>query len=225
MWEFTNNHVKVWMASNFTRALYQSKRYRRLVSEMQDALEAISDQTGQGTGIDIVYYRDRFFVTMTPGASLRFSLPIAHMFGFLDANFALRSPYKDGRFQIQHGVQRMSLVWVEQPTLSLRFEICPPQGTSNYNPPPFPRLNTFTIVTNLQIEPLFDGNKKSRDLRKLVVVKGRVQETFQNVHFFNLEQQRIKQIEMVLKVDTEREMLFRSGSVVVTLQFRNRSRR
>ena len=65
--------------------------------------------------------RDRFYITMSPGASLRFSPPIAHMFGFLDDNFALTSQYKDGRFQIQHRVQRMSLVWVKQAGLPLRF--------------------------------------------------------------------------------------------------------
>ena len=86
-----------------------------------------------GPGIDIVDLRDRFHVTMDSGASLRLSLPIAHMFVFLDGNFALRSQYSDGRFQIQQGVQRMSLVWVEQPGLPLRFEINPPAHTR-----PFP---------------------------------------------------------------------------------------
>ena len=81
--------------------------------------------------------RDRFYVTMSPGASLRFSLPISQMFGFLDDNFSLTLQYKDGRFQIQQGFQRMSLVWVQQPGLPLRFEISLPQGTGNYNPRPF----------------------------------------------------------------------------------------
>ena len=40
--------------------------------------------------------------------------------------------------------------------------------------------------------------------------------------FFKLEQQRIKQLQIALKVYAEREILFRSGSVVVTLQFRKR---
>ena len=167
--------------------------------------------------------RDRFHVTMPPGASLRFSLPMAHMFGFLDDNFALRSQYKDGRFQIQHGVKRMSLVWVEQPGLPLRFEIAPSHGTANYNPRPIPRVESFSIASNLNIEPVFDGYKKSRDLRKIVTKRtSHVQETFKNVHFLKLEQRRIKRIEIALKVDAEREILFRSGSVVVTLQFRNR---
>ena len=45
-----------------------------------------------------------------------------------------------------------------------------------------------------------------------------VQETFTNV----LEQQRTKQTEIALKVNAKREILFHSGSVVVTLKFRNR---
>ena len=81
---------------------------------MRDTLKEVGDKRGEGPGIDIVDLRDMFHVTMDPGASLRFSLPIAHMLGFVDDNFALRSQYKDGRFQIEHGVQRMSLVWVEQ---------------------------------------------------------------------------------------------------------------
>ena len=167
--------------------------------------------------------RDRFHATMDPGASLRFSLPMAHMFGFLDDNFALRFQYKNGRFQIQHGVQRMSLVWVEQPGLPLRVEIAPPHGTANYNPPPFPRVESFFIASNLNIKPLFDGTGKSRDRRKIVTKRtSHVQESFKNVHYFKLEQRRIKRLEIALKVDAEREILFRSGSVVVKLQFRNR---
>ena len=65
----------------------------------------------------------------------------------------------------------------------------------------------------LAIKALFHGYKKSRDLRKIVTKEtSHVQVTFKNVHFFKLEQQRIKQLEII----------FRSGSVVVTLQFRNR---
>ena len=166
--------------------------------------------------------RDRFHVTMDPGASLRFSLPIAHMLGFVDDNFALRSQYKDGRFQIQHGVQCMSLVWVEQSGLPLRFQLAPLHGTANDNPRPFPRVESFSIASNLNIEPVFDGYKKSRDLRKIVTKRtSHVPETFRNVHFFKLEQLRIKRVEIALKVDAEQEILFRSGSVVVTLQFRN----
>ena len=73
-----------------------------MILEMRDKLEKIGDETGLGPGIDIVDIRDRFHVNMDPEASLRFSLPMAHMFGFLDDNFALRSQYKDGWFQIQH---------------------------------------------------------------------------------------------------------------------------
>ena len=54
--------------------------------------------------MDIVDLRDRLYVTMSPEASLRFSLPIAHRFGILDDNFALTSQHIDGRFQIQHSV-------------------------------------------------------------------------------------------------------------------------
>ena len=133
-------------------------------------------------GIDIVDLRDRFYVS--PGASLRFSLPIAHMLGFLNDNFALTSQYKDGRFQIQHGVQRMSLVWVQQPGLPLRFEIAPPHDTGNYNPRPFPRVEAVSITSNLNIKPLFDGYNKSRDLRKILTKESsHLQETFRNVHF------------------------------------------
>ena len=146
----------------------------------------------------MVDLRDRFYVTMSPAASLHFSLPIAHMLGFLD-----------GRFKIQHSVQRMSLVWVQQPGLHLRFEIAPTHGTGNYNPRPFPRVEAFYITSNLKIEPLFDGYQKSRDLRKIVTKESsHVQETFMNVHFFKLDQQRIKQLEIALKVDAEREILF-----------------
>ena len=165
--------------------------------------------------------RDRFRVTMDPGASLRFSLSIAHMLGFVDDTFSLKSQSKDGRFQIQHGVQRMSLVWVQQPGLPLFFEIAPPHGTTNYNPRPFPTVESFFIASNLNIEPVFDGYKKSRDLRKIVTKRtSHVQETFRNVHFFKLEQHRIKPVEIALKVDAEQEILFRSGSVVVTLRNR-----
>ena len=59
--------------------------------------------------------------------------------------------------------------------------------------------------------------------RKIVTKEtSHLQVWFKNVHFFKLEQQRIKRIEISLKVDAEREILFCSGSVVVTLQFRNR---
>ena len=148
---------------------------------------------------------------------------MAHMLGFVGDSFALRSQYKDGRFQIQHGVQRLSLVWVEQPGLPLRFEIAPPHGTANCNPRPFPRVESFSFASSLNIEPVFDGYKKSRDLRKIITMEtSHVQESFKNVHFFKLEQRRFKRIEIALRVDAEREILFRSGSVVVTLQFRNR---
>ena len=134
MWEFTNYDVEDWMASYFPREHYINKRYRRLVLEMRETLKEVGIKTGLGPGIDIVDLRDRFYVTMSPGASLRFSLPMLHMFGFVDDNFALMSQYKDGRFQIQHDVQRMSLAWVQQPGLPLRFEIAPPHGTANYDP-------------------------------------------------------------------------------------------
>ena len=117
----------------------------------------------------------------------------------------------------------MSLVWVQQTGLPLRFELAPRRDTGNYNPRPFPRVEAFFITPNLNIEPFFDGYKKRRDRRKIVTKEtSHVEETFRNVHFFKLEQQRIKQLEIALKVDAEREILFRSGSVVVTLQFRNR---
>ena len=117
----------------------------------------------------------------------------------------------------------MSLVWVEQPGLPLRFEIAPPHRTANYNSRPFPRVDSFSITSNLNIKPLFNGYKKCRDLRKIVTKRtSHVQETYRNVHAFKLEQQTIKQLEIGLKVDAEREMLFRFRSVVVTLQFRNR---
>ena len=196
-WEFTNYDVEDWIASCFPRQHYINKRYRRLVLEMRETLKIVGIKTGLAPGIDIVDLRDRFYVTMSPGASLRFSLPIDYMLGFLDDNFALTSQYKDGQFQIQHGVQRMSLVWVQQPGLPLRFEIAPPYGTGNYNPRPFPRVEAFSITSNLNIEPLFDGYKKRRDLRKIVTKESsHVQETFRNVHFFKLEQKRIKQLEI-----------------------------
>ena len=218
MWEFTSRNVHDWIAVHFPRELYTDKSYRRLVLSMRDTLKEVGDKTGVGPGIDIVDLRDRFHAAMDPGASLRLSLPIAHMFGFLDDNFALTSQYSDGRFQIQHGVQRMSLVWVEQPGLPLRFEINPSAHTR-----PFPRVDAFFITSNLNIEPVFDGTKKSRDQHKIVTKRtSQVQETFRNVHFFKLEQQKIKRVEIALKVDAEQEILFRSGSVVVTLQFRNR---
>ena len=122
MWEFTSRNVHDWIAVHFQRELYTDKSPQRLVLSMRDTLKEVGDKTGVGPGIDIVDLRDRFHVTMDSGASLRLSLPIAHMFGFLDNNFALISQYSDGRFQIQHGVQRMSLMWVEQPGLPLRFE-------------------------------------------------------------------------------------------------------
>ena len=65
---------------------------------------------------------------------------------------------------------------------------------------------------------MFDGYKKSRDLRKIVTKESsHVQETFKNVHFFKLEHQRIKELEIALKVDDERKILFCCGFVVVTL--------
>ena len=102
------------------------KSYRRLVLSIRDKLEEVGDKTGLEAGIFIVHIHDKFHIAMSPGASFRFSLPMAHMLGFLDDNFALRLQYNDGRFQIQQGVQRMSLVWVEQPGLSLVFKINPP---------------------------------------------------------------------------------------------------
>ena len=206
MWEFTSRNVHDWIAVHFPRELYTDKNPQRLVLSMRDTLKEVGDKTGVGPGIDIVDLRDRFHVTMDSGASLRLSLPNAH---------------SDGRFQIKHGVQRMSLVWVEQPGLPIRFEINPPAHTR-----PFPRVDAFSITSNWNIEPVFDGTKKSRDLRKIVTKRtSHVQETFRNVHFFKLEQQRLKWVEIALKVDAKQEILFRSGSVVVTLQFRNRRQR
>ena len=98
MWEFTNRNVHDLIAVHFPRELYRDKRYRRLVLSMRDTLKEVRDKTGVAPGIDIVDLRDRFHFTMDPGNSLRFSLPIAHMLGFVDDNFALRSQYKDGRF-------------------------------------------------------------------------------------------------------------------------------
>ena len=126
-----NYDVEGWVASHSPNDHYINKRYQRLVFEMRETLKEVGVKTGLGPGIDIVYLRDRFVVTVSPGVSCRFSLPIAHMFGFFDDNFAMTSQYLDGRFQIQHGVQRMSLVWVQKPGLSLRFEIAPPQGIGN----------------------------------------------------------------------------------------------
>ena len=40
---------------------------------MRDTLKEVGDKTGVGPGIDIVDRRDRFHVTMDPGASLRLS--------------------------------------------------------------------------------------------------------------------------------------------------------
>ena len=174
MWEFTNMNVEDWIAVHFPRELYRDKSYRRLVLSMRDTLKEVGDKTGVGRGIDIVDLRDRFHVTMDPGASLRFLLPIAHMLGFVDDNFALGSQFKDGRFKIQHGIPRMSLVWVEQPGLPLFFEIAPLHGTANDNPRPFPRVESFSIASNWNIEPVFAGYKKSKiDLRKIVTCKKR----------------------------------------------------
>ena len=103
MWEFTNRNVHDWIAVHFPRELYTDKSPQRLVLSMRDTLKEVGDKTGAGHGIDIVDLRDRFHVTMDPGASLRSLLPIAHMLGFVHDNFALRSQYSDGRFQIQHG--------------------------------------------------------------------------------------------------------------------------
>ena len=91
LWEFTNRDVEYWVATHFSRELYINKKYRPMIFEMRDKLEKIGDETSLGPGIDIVDLRDRFYVTMSLGASLRFSLPMAHMFGFLGDNFALRS--------------------------------------------------------------------------------------------------------------------------------------
>ena len=141
----------------------------------------------------------------------------------LHALKACNHPLRRNGSNINWRVQRMSLVWVEQPGLPQRFEIAPLHCTANYNPRPFPRVESFSIASNLNIEPVFDGYKKSRDLRKILTKRtSHVQETFKNVHFFKLEQQRIKQVEIALNVDAEQGILFRSGSVVVTLQFRNR---
>ena len=96
MWEFTSRNVHDWIAVHFPKELYTDKSSQCLVLSMRDTLEEVGDKTGVGPGIDIVDLRDRFHVTMDSGASLRLSLPIAHMFGFLDDNFALRSQYSDG---------------------------------------------------------------------------------------------------------------------------------
>ena len=173
MWEFTNLDVEDWIAVHFPRELYMDKSYRRLVFSMRDKLEEIGDKTGLGAGIDIVYIHDKFHIAMSPGASFRFSLPMAHILGFLDDNFALRSQYNDGRFQIQHDVQRMSLVWVEQPGLPLFFKMNPPPYLTVYNPRPFPRVESFFITSNLNIEPVFDGTKKSRSPREHLTFKKR----------------------------------------------------
>ena len=58
---------------------------------MRETLKTVGIKTGMGPGIDIVDLRDKFYVIMSPGTSLPFSLPIAHMLGFLDDNFALTS--------------------------------------------------------------------------------------------------------------------------------------
>ena len=97
MWEFTSRNVHDWIAVHFPREFYTDKNPQRLVLSMRDTLKEVGDKMGVGPRIDIVDLRDRFHVTMDSGASLRLSLPIAHMFGFLDGNFALRSQYSDGR--------------------------------------------------------------------------------------------------------------------------------
>ena len=77
MWEFPNYDVEDWMAPYFPREHYMNKRYRRLVLEMRETLKEVGFKTGLGPGINIVSLRDRFYVTMSQGASLRFPLPIA----------------------------------------------------------------------------------------------------------------------------------------------------
>ena len=62
------------------------------------------------------------------------------------------------------------------------------------------------------------ARRKLGNLRKIVTKRtSHVQEMYTNVHVHKLEQRRIKQLEIALKVDAEQEILFCCGSVVVTL--------
>ena len=99
---------RTWSVSNGARldcgthfiniAKEQYSAYYDVFENVFEAMVAnlVGIKTGLGPGIDILYLRDRFYVTMSPGASLRFLLPIAHMFGFLEDNFPLTWQYKDG---------------------------------------------------------------------------------------------------------------------------------
>ena len=95
------------------------------------------------------------------------------------------------------------------------FRYCRPIKTAleqkNYPYPP-----SFFAGTNLQTKPT----------RRLVIKKkkkgDRVHESFNNVHYFPLEQQRIDRIKVFLRRGNGESILFRGGSVVLTLRFRNR---
>ena len=68
---------------------YLSKRHRRLMSQMRVALKDGGVKMGLGPGI--VFLRDRFYVTMSPGALLRFFLfPLPACLASWTLNMALR---------------------------------------------------------------------------------------------------------------------------------------
>ena len=111
---------------------------------------------------------------------------------------------------------------MKQPGLPLEFQILPTYQ-DRFRAKEYPHPVSFFVGTNLQTKPTFDGFKMSRYLRRFVI-KGKkgVQESFNNVHYFPLEQERINRIKVFLTRRNGETILFRGASVVVTLRFRYR---
>ena len=88
-------------------------------------------------------------------------------------------------------------------------------------------VESFFVESNLNIEPWFDGRGKSRVLQWITphesLQEGEQEhKVFANIHYHKLHEQRLREIEIALKLDAEKEVPFYAGTVTVTLHFRNK---
>ena len=181
-------------------------------------------------GIEMNYENDkeRYRLDLQPGASIRVSLALARNMGFVDFNGNIRAPYRDGRFRLDLSLSRIMFVIMPRQNAWTLY-VSPPQGARRrYRPIDYDPISSFSIESNLNIEPWFDGFKKSRVLQWITPTDNIPQGTqehkvIENIHYHDLHEDRLRELEIVLMVDAEKEVPFYAGTVTVTLHFRNKA--
>ena len=99
--------------------------------------------------------------------------------------------------------------------------IDPPHGVRKYIPVAYRPVESFFVESNLNIEPWFDGRGKSRVLQWITPHENlqegeQERKVFANIHYHKLHEQRLREIEIALKLDAEKEVPFYAGTVTNT---------